>query len=94
LQAIEGDFISHGFSCELKYHLFDHSIIWSHTHHLWCMHSFKCGHGNETPLTNWKITTFGSFCHKVMHLFDVLGEQSLCNICNATHVDFAHPFQL
>jgi hypothetical protein len=58
-----------------------------------CIH-LKCGHGNEPPFRNWSMTTFGSFCHKVIHLFYVLGEQSLCNTCNATHVNFAHPFQL
>ncbi len=37
-----------------------------------------------TPFHKLKDDHIWFFLHKVMHLFDVLGEHSLCNICNAT----------
>ncbi len=43
---------------------------------------------------NRKMTEFGFLCNEIVHLIVVLGEQLFCNICNKTHVDFAHPFWL
>jgi hypothetical protein len=43
---------------------------------------------------NLKMSGFGFLCNEIVHLIEVLGEQLFCNICNKTHVDFAHPFRL
>jgi hypothetical protein len=56
------------------------------------VHSFDNGLGDATLFHESKDDLV-FFCHKVMHLLKMLGEQPFGSICNGTCAIFAHSLQ-